>query len=233
VPTFTSHDGEKLAYTELGEGRPLVLLHGFMATGAQWVEHGHAADLAEHGHRVILPDLRGHAAPYPPDVLVDDGLALVAELGLTDYDLGGYSLGARVAFRMLVRGARPARAVIGGQGLVELTKEQADPRAQNRRVLTALANGTPLEPADQQLASWINGDPAALLAVLDSLVQTPEAEVRAVQTPTLVVVGTEDERQASAEALAAALPHATLVRVPGNHFTALGNVAPAIQAFLA
>jgi hypothetical protein len=33
------------------------------------------------------------AAAYPPDVLVDDGLALIVQLGLTDCDLGGYSLG--------------------------------------------------------------------------------------------------------------------------------------------
>jgi pimeloyl-ACP methyl ester carboxylesterase len=33
-----------------------VLLHGFTATALQWVHHGPAATLAEHGYRVILPD---------------------------------------------------------------------------------------------------------------------------------------------------------------------------------
>jgi len=44
-------------------------------------------------------------AAYPPDVLADDGLALVEHLGLGDgdYDLGGYSLGARIVVRMLAR----------------------------------------------------------------------------------------------------------------------------------
>lgn len=236
MPTYTTHDGETLTYTELGEGRPLVLLHGFLGTGTQWIDQGPATTLAEQGHRVILPDLRGHttkATAYPPDALVDDGLALVRELDLRDYALGGYSLGARVAFRMLVRGARPTRLVIGGQGLVELTKEQRNPQAQNRRVLTALANKTPLAAADKQLASWITGDPAALLATLDTLVQTPEAEVSKVETPTLVAVGNRDERQHSAEALAEDLPNATFVRVPGNHFTALANLGPAMRDFLA
>src|SRR5262245_29669992 len=117
MPHFTSRDGQELSYREIGRGRPLVLLHGFLAAGSQWLEHGPAAALAGRGHRVILPDLRGHGdsahphdpARYPPDCLADDGLALIDRLGLDDYDLGGYSLGARIALRMLVRGARPAR----------------------------------------------------------------------------------------------------------------------------
>src|SRR3546814_17293113 len=74
-----------------------------------------------------MPDLRGHgmsakphdAASYPKDVLADDGLALLRHLGLAEgeYDLGGYSLGARTTMRMLIRGARPRRAVLGGLGL--------------------------------------------------------------------------------------------------------------------
>src|SRR3546814_11078338 len=63
------------------------------------------------GFRLILPDLRGHGesgkphdpAAYPPDALTEDGLALVEQMGLTDYDLGGYSLGARTTARMLAR----------------------------------------------------------------------------------------------------------------------------------
>ena len=60
--------------------------------------------IAARGFRVIMPDLRaprGRArkphdpAAYPPDILASDGLALIAHLGLEDYDLGGYSLGAR------------------------------------------------------------------------------------------------------------------------------------------
>jgi pimeloyl-ACP methyl ester carboxylesterase len=81
-----------------------VLLHGLTSSGLQFLEHGPAAALAGHGYRVIVPDLRGHGdslrphdpAPYPPDVLADDGLALLDFLRLRDYDLGGYSLGGRI-----------------------------------------------------------------------------------------------------------------------------------------
>jgi pimeloyl-ACP methyl ester carboxylesterase len=116
VPFF----GPGLAYQEVGQGRPLVLLHGFGGDGSLWRPFP--------GFRVILPDFRGHGSSaqpldkefYPPDVLADDGLALIEHLGLDDYDLGGYSLGARIVVRMLVRGARPRRAIVGGQGLREV-----------------------------------------------------------------------------------------------------------------
>src|ERR1700722_8159448 len=92
---FQAGDGVQLAYREMGEGRPVVLIHGYFSTATvNWVQYGHAAKIAARGHRVILPDLRGHgdsakphdAAAYPLDVLADDGFALIEQLGLTDYD---------------------------------------------------------------------------------------------------------------------------------------------------
>ena len=243
---FTGRDGLELAYRETGEGRPLVLLHGFAASGRQWLDHGPAAALADAGYRVILPDLRGHGdsartrdpACYPPDVLADDGLALIDGLGLDDYDLGGYSLGGRIVARMLVRGARPARAVVAGQGLAAVSGAAGG--GTNRRVLTALASGNRIEPGspDAQSAYWITqlgGDPRALLQVLDSLVATPEEALRRVEIPTLVVVGDQDHDHACASALAAVLPRARFTRVPGDHWTALTGpgLAAAITGFLA
>jgi alpha-beta hydrolase superfamily lysophospholipase len=84
VRRFRAGDGTELAYRELGEGRPLILLHGFISTAIEsWGRPGHAAELAAHGHRVIAPDLRGHGdstdpdppEAYPDDVLADDGFA--------------------------------------------------------------------------------------------------------------------------------------------------------------
>ncbi|MEV5753371.1 alpha/beta hydrolase [Actinoallomurus sp. NPDC052308] len=242
---FAGRGGLELAYRETGEGRPLVLLHGFLATGTQWLDHGPAAALAEQGYRVILPDLRGHGdsarpydpARYPPDVLTDDGLALIDRLELDDYDLGGYSLGARIVLRMLVRGARPARAIVAGQGLAAVSGTARG--GTNRRVLTALANGDALEPGspDAETAYWVTrlgGDPRALLQVLNSLVGTPEKALRQVETPTLVAVGDQDADHASADALAAALPNARYTRVPGDHWSALTGpeFATALTTFL-
>ncbi len=230
---FHGRDGSELAYRVIGEGRPLVLLHGFTASGLQWLKHGHAAAIASRGYRVILPDLRGHGdsarprdqAAYPPDVLADDALALIDRLGLDDYDLGGYSLGGTIVLRALARGARPGRAIAAGQGLGVITGTTSR-GGQYRSVLTALARGDVIEPGspDAEQAHWIilgGADPQALLHVLDSLVPTPESTLRQITTPTLIVVGDQDERHASADRLAAAMPNARFTRVPGNHFTAL------------
>ena len=244
---FAGRDGADLACLETGSGRPLIMLHGFLGTGAHTLEHGRAYVFAEQGYRVVLPDLRGHGdsakphdrAAYPPDVLADDGLALVEHLGLGDgeYDLSGYSLGARIVVRMLARGAKPGRAIVAGQGLVKVSGPQGG--GQNERVLTALADGVPLEPdsPDARFAHWITdfgADPRALLYMLNSLVPTPEDALRQITTPTLVAIGDQDERS-DADELAALLPDARFVRVPGDHGSALSapELTAAMLAFLA
>jgi pimeloyl-ACP methyl ester carboxylesterase len=221
VSGIRSFDGVRIAYQELGEGRPVVLVHGFMGNGSQWITGGHAAALTAAGFRVIMPDLRGHGeserhCDYPPDVLADDLLALVAELGLDDYDLGGYSLGGRVTLRALVRGARPRRAIIAGQGIT-------GGGAGNRRALAAIARGGELDEEASQLASWLSqldADPQAMLHVLDAQVPTSVDEARRIEVPTLVVVGDRDERRVSAADLAAALPSSQYLLVPGDHWSA-------------
>src|SRR3954470_4052315 len=114
--SFDAPDGVRLAWHEVGEGPPVLLLHGLFSNAeTNWIRFGHAAAIAGRGFRVIMPDLRAHgdsakphdAGAYPPDVLAHDGLALIAHLGLTDYDLGGYSLGARTSVRMAIMGAVP------------------------------------------------------------------------------------------------------------------------------
>jgi len=232
VRRFFARDGLELAYRELGRGRPLILLHGFAATSSVWLRSGVAAHIAGQGHRVILPDLRGHgdsarphsAASYPPDVLPDDGFALIEALRLDDYDLGGYSLGGRIVLRMLARGARAAHAIIGGQAL-DATAAATDRTGQYRAALAALARGDLPDPASP--GGWManglrrsGGDPEALALVLDTFVATPAVELARIETPTLVVVGREDASHAGADALAAALPSARFSRVPGNHLNA-------------
>ena len=243
---FAGRDGVELGCRETGSGRPLILLHGFMGEGSHMLD-GWAGTFAEQGRRVVLPDFRGHGdgakphdpAAYPPDVLADDGLALVEHLGLGDgdYDLGGYSLGARIVLRMLVRGAKPGRAIVAGQGLAKVSGPQGG--GATYRVLTALVNGVAIEPGsrDALIAQWISklgADPRALLHVLDSLVPTPEDALRQITIPALVAIGDRDERS-DADELAARLGDARFVRVPGGHESAFAapELASAMAAFLA
>jgi pimeloyl-ACP methyl ester carboxylesterase len=231
VHFFEARDGARLAYRELGQGRPVVLIHGFFSTAlVNWVRYGHAELIARHGFRVIMPDLRGHGdsakphdpAAYPPDVLTDDGLALLDAVGLKDFDLGGYSLGARTTVRMLARGVAPRRAVVAGMGLDGLVHSQG--RGEFfRRVLTGLgtfARGS-AEWMSEAFLKTVGGDPVALLAVLDTAVDTPESTLARLAVPTLVAAGERDDDNGSASALAAVLKRGRYVELPGNHMSAV------------
>jgi pimeloyl-ACP methyl ester carboxylesterase len=241
---FHSFDGVRLAWREMGEGRPIVLIHGYFSTAeVNWIKYGHAAAVAARGFRVIMPDLRGHgssdrphdAASYPPDALMRDGLALVEHLGLTDYDLGGYSLGARTTVRMLANGAGPRRVVLTGMGLTGIVSTTG--RGEYfRRVLTnlgAFERGTP-EWLTEAFLKTTQGDPHALLRVLDTFVDTPRQALAAIDRPVLVACGVDDDDNGSAHELAEAL-RGQYVEVPGNHMSAVTKpeLGRAIADFLA
>jgi pimeloyl-ACP methyl ester carboxylesterase len=240
-----SFDGVRIAWREMGEGRPVVLIHGYFSDAqTNWIKYGHAAAIAAKGFRVIMPDLRAHGesdkphdpAAYPPDALTRDGHALIAHLGLSDYDLGGYSLGARTTARMLATGATPTRVVFAGMGFEGLT--HTDRRVDHfRNVLTNLGQherGSPAWMAEAFLKTS-RGDPEALLGILDTFVDTPPEAVAGFAQPALVVAGVEDHDNGSAAALADALPNARYVEVPGGHMSAVvkPELGQAIADFLA
>ncbi len=241
---FRGRDGLDLVYREMGTGRPLVLIHGYFSTATvNWLRYGHASRIAARGYRVIMPDLRGHgdsakphdAVFYPPDVLADDGFALIEGLELTDYDLGGYSLGARTTVRMLARGATPGRAVLAGMGLEGITNTNAR-GAYFRNILTNLGTFKPgsAQWMAEAFMKTVRSDPVALLHVLDTFVDTSLEALARIKTPTLVLIGAEDDDNGSAESLAAALPDARCEVIPGNHMSAVTKpeLAAAIADFL-
>jgi pimeloyl-ACP methyl ester carboxylesterase len=241
---FQASDGIELVWYELGEGRPVLLLHGlFSNADMNWLRFGHAAAVAERGFRVILPELRAHgasaaphdAAAYPPDVLARDGLELIAHLGLTDYDLGGYSLGGRTSARMVIGGARPRRLVISGMGLRGML-DTGRRAGHFRKILTGIGTherGSPEWLAEAFLKTT-KGDPDALLPLLGSFVDSTEEELRGISMPTLVLSGAEDQDNGPAGDLARLLPDARFVEVPGNHMSAVTKpeLGRAIAEFL-
>lgn len=244
IRRFASFDGQEIAYQVLGGGRPTLMIHGFLADAQiNWIQPGIAAEVAALGRQVILPDLRGHgrsAAPtelanWPADALALDQMALIAHLGLSDYDLVGYSLGARTAVRVMVRGARPGKAVLGGMGdtgvmeagdradlfedAIRHGEAAADPRS--GRLIQAMI-------AQQGLKS------EALLGVLASFAPTSREQIEAIKTPTLVVCGDKDFDNGSPSALAALLPNGSVEIVNGDHITAVvdPSLRSAITRFL-
>jgi pimeloyl-ACP methyl ester carboxylesterase len=227
---YRGRDGARLSYAEIGEGMPLLLLHGYLGTaGSAWADSGHAAALARRGCRVVMPDLRGHGAStdagaYPPDALVDDVAALTAHLGLERYDLVGYSLGARVAARAVARGARPDRLALAGVGLEEIVDAEGR-GAGFRHLLENLGNFPPgsREREAEDFLRRVGADPAALLRVLGTFVNTPAAQLARITVPTLVLCGSADPRLPEAERLADCIPAARLRSLPGDHVSAAAS----------
>ncbi|MBV2147466.1 alpha/beta hydrolase [Sphingobium sp. AS12] len=224
-------DGLPITVHMVGEGRDLVLIHGYFSNAyTNWIRYGHVAKLVEAGFRLIMPDLRGHGesgkphdiAAYPPDALTDDGLSLVEQLELTDYDLGGYSLGARTSVRMLARGARPRRVILAGMGLRGLV-QTLDKGGYYRNVLNNLGTferGTS-EWMTEAFLKTTKGDPVAMLHILNTFVDTPRETIAAIQQPAEIICGADDRDNGVAQELADLLPNGRYVEIPGNHMNAV------------
>ena len=69
-------DGVRIEYQVTGQGRPVVLLHGFPDSSRLWRHQVPA--LADAGFQVIVPDLRGYGHSGKPQAIEDYSLPLLA-----------------------------------------------------------------------------------------------------------------------------------------------------------
>ena len=125
MPTFDSA-GFEIAYDDIGEGPPIVLVHGFAANfELNWRRTGWVDALVESGRRVVGLDCRGHghsAKPHDPAAyagrqLPCDVLRLMDQLEIESAELMGYSMGGMIATDLLAHDATRFNAVIiGGIG---------------------------------------------------------------------------------------------------------------------
>jgi len=242
---WSASDGVDLAYHELGQGRPVILLHGLFSDAVMnWIKFGHAARIATDGFRVIMPDLRAHglsgkphgAEHYPRGILARDLRELIAHLELMEFDLGGFSLGARTTVEGVGEGLRPRRAILGGAGLEGL-------RNWKRRktfFIDAIAMFDTVQRGDPhwlsiQFMKSQKVDRVAAALLLESFEDAFMAWLEAFTMPTLVVCGDQDDDNGSAEELANVLPHAIFEEVPGTHMSSVTKpeLGEAIARFLA
>jgi pimeloyl-ACP methyl ester carboxylesterase len=244
---WTASDGVKLAYHEVGEGRPVILLHGlFSSAQMNWIKFGHADRIAGEGFRVIMPDLRAHGesgAPHDPakysaDILVRDLKELIAHLQLGEFDLGGFSLGARTTIDAVSGGVRPRRAILSGTGVEVLTNWDR----RSKFFVDAIERFDEARRGDPhwlsiQFMRTMNVDLVAAELLLKSLGDhpSPEQALAAFTMPTLVVCGSEDHENGSARDFAAALPNARYEEIPGTHMSSVTkpDLGEAIARFLA
>jgi len=241
---WTASDGVELAWHELGEGRPVILLHGlFSDAQMNWIKFGHADRIASEGFRVIMPDLRAHGASgrphgeefYPKGILARDLRELVQQLELTDFDLGGFSLGSRTTVEAVGEGLRPRRAILGGAGLEGL-------RNWKRRKTFFLEAIELFDTVQRGDAHWLSiqfmksqkVDRVASAQLLESFEDTFMDWLQAFTMPTLVVCGSEDDDNGSAEELSNVMPNSVFREVPGTHMSSVTKpqFGDAIAVFL-
>ena len=231
VHFWNASDGVELAYHEVGQGRPVILLHGlFSDARMNWIKFGHAALIAAAGFRVIMPDLRAHglsgkpqgAEFYPRGILARDLRELVGRLELSEFDLGGFSLGARTTVEAVGEGMRPRRAVLGGAGIEGLRnwKRRKHFFVEAIAMFDSVQRGDPHWLSIQFMKSQ-KVDRVAAAQLLESFEDAFMEWLQAFTMPTLVVCGSEDDDNGSAEELANVLPNATFVEVPGTHMSSV------------
>jgi pimeloyl-ACP methyl ester carboxylesterase len=244
--TLPGFDGAALAVHEVGEesGRPLILLHGlFSSAQVNWIKYGHAACLAESGYRVIMPDFRAHgssAAPhdpaaYPQDVLLRDVQSVIHALALNDYDLGGFSLGARTCAGLLASGLLPKRAILAGMGLEGLSGW----RDRRQFFLDAIDNRESVTRDDPHFMAvmfmkTMKIDPIAARLLLSAGSQLDLSALVAVDIPIGVICGEDDQDNGSAPALARQLADGRYAAIPGTHMSCIARpeLGQAIRDFL-
>ena len=244
VHRWKASDGIELAWHELGEGRPVVLLHGLFSDAyVNWIKFGHAARIAAEGFRVIMPDLRAHglsgkphgAEHYPKGVLARDVRELVALLGLREFDLGGFSLGARTTVEAVGEGLRPRRAILGGAGLEGLRnwKRRKHFFLEAIELFDRVQRGDPHWLSIKFMKSQ-KVDRVAAALLLETFEDAFVEWLQAFTMPTLVVCGSEDDDNGSAEELANVLPNAVFVEIPGTHMSSVTKpeFGEAIASFL-
>jgi pimeloyl-ACP methyl ester carboxylesterase len=103
---FVDAAGLRMNVVEAGEGRPVVMLHGWPQHWYLWRE---VVPLLAPHRRVICPDLRGFGwtdvprSGYDRETMARDVLALLDALGLDEVDLVGHDWGGWIGFLLCLR----------------------------------------------------------------------------------------------------------------------------------
>lgn len=242
--SFPSFDGQSISYLRAGpqDAVTVLLVHGFVSDAhINWGKGGTINALAAAGLHVLAPDLRGHGqsakphddSAYPQDVLALDQAALLAQFDVEDYHLAGYSLGAITAGRMMVRGAKPQSLILAGMG--DGIARESDRKEQFINALTGNApEGDAFAAVVTGFVKRTRGDAQALAQVMRGRQAITATQMAKWHLPCMVLNGDKDDDNGSGQTLAAMIPGAKAVTIPGNHMDAIfkPEFATEIAAFL-
>jgi len=197
---YAEVNGVNMYYEKHGTGRPLILLHGGLASGEMF---GPILPALAESHQVIVPDLQGHGRtadidrPIDHRLMADDIAALIDHLGLDKPDLIGYSLGGGVAFFVASKYPEKVGRLVMAAANVRRGAIPPEMLAQQGQVSAAAAEfmkETPMYRLYQKVAPRPE-DFGRLLDKIGELMAKDfdlSEEVRALKVPTLIVAADAD-----------------------------------------
>jgi pimeloyl-ACP methyl ester carboxylesterase len=218
------------------DGIPLVLLHG----GGSTIDSnfGRLLPFLASARRVIALEEQGHGRtsdrdqPFTFEGSADDVAGLLRHLNVSQADLLGFSNGANVALQVAIRHPRLVRKLVFASSMTK--RDGAHPQLWELIKQADIAN-MPQALKDAFLA--VNPDSHGLRTMHDKdaarmagFKDVPDAAVRGVRAPTLIVMGDRDvARLEHAIELSRLFPDARLVVLPGGHgdYLAEASSAPA------
>ena len=228
MPTLKVRDVD-LYYETLGEGEPLLFMHGLGSSTRDWAEQ--VAFFSGH-YRVVAFDARGHGrsskppGPYTLPLLAADAADLVRRLGLAPAHVLGLSMGGMVAFQLAADAPHLVRSltVTNSGPSFHLTPSQRRQYAWRRPLIQLLGMrgvGVVLgrrlfpRPADAALRQrfverWADNDRRVYVTALDGFAGwSVEEKLSAITCPALIVAAEHDYTPvAYKRAYAAKMPNA-------------------------
>jgi len=229
-------DGIEIAYIDEGAGEPVLLIHGFASNvTTNWVDTGWVRVLTRAGYRVVAFDNRGHGeseklydeAVYGAELMAEDARRLLDHLGIARADVMGYSMGARItAFLAIAHPERVRSAVFGGYGINMVRGVAVRPVIAEGLEAASLDEVTdPTARAFRIFAESSGSDLRALAVCFRAAgAKITIAGLESIAIPVLCAVGTADDIAGSAAELAALMPAAEVLDIPGrDHMRAVGD----------
>ena len=225
-------NGITISYDVLGEGPPIVLIHGFASNRkVNWEATGWYDYLISEGRQVIALDLRGHGesqklygiGDYRLDVMSMDILALMDHLGIAKADIMGYSMGAWLSAYFL--GTHQERFISGiligiGRGILSF-KTHSEYIA---KALTAQAPHLITDPFLKSLRSFaeeLDNDLRALVACNLGVNGQGAPPLEKITHPVLIVSGEKDNVAGPPDILVDGIINSALAVVPEKDHTTL------------
>jgi pimeloyl-ACP methyl ester carboxylesterase len=229
---FRSFDGVELAFCDShGSGESLVMLHDFTTSSRiDWVDTGVYSAFVNRGMRAVLLDARGHGESEKPHAsyyywnraMAKDVHALSEYLGLEEYGLMGYAMGAKVAIEAALMYEGVKKLTLVGISVYDddWHYNEAERLARVKNMLSRrVRTGDPY----RRSAEPYSGDRKAFAARLQGAIlpEFTRSELRRIRIPVLVVNGNEEEY--SAPEAACCFPSGEGVTLGGDHRSVLMN----------